>query len=178
MGVCTFGTPSSSTLLFGVCGKEYASIVLELNRLVLEENKKNLASFFIAKCFKLIPAPSIIVSYADSKQGHHGYIYQACSFFYTGLSTAFLDPKVIGMENKHHSTYAHGLTNEELKNKFGDRLYFEERARKHRYIYFIGNKKEKEKLLKNLKYKIFPYPKGDNKNYDSSQNVTKQFNLF
>jgi len=178
VGVCTYGTPASSTLLNGICGKEYSQSVKELNRLVLDDNRKNLASFFIAKTFKLLPTPLIIVSYADTSQNHIGYVYQALNFIYTGLSSKFLDPKVKGLERQHHATYAHGMNNKQLKDKFGDKLYFKERARKHRYIIFIGNKTEKKQMFKNLKYKIFPYPKGDNKNYDASYKPTIQKTLF
>ena len=67
-GVCTFGSPASHFLCIGVCGVEHQSKVLELNRLVLTDNKKNQASFLIAKSLKLLPKPKIIVSYADSLQ--------------------------------------------------------------------------------------------------------------
>ena len=164
-GVCCFGTPASSTLLTGICGKLYADKVLELNRLVLNENcPPNSASYFVSRCLKLLPLPKIIVSYADSGQGHIGYVYQACNFIYTGLSSKFLDPKVKGLENQHHATYAHGLTNTQLKEKFGDKLYYAERSRKHRYIYFAGC----SELKAELKYPILPYPKGNSKRYDAS----------
>lgn len=164
VGVCTFGTPASSTLLKGVCGEEYQKHVIELNRLVLAENlPKNTASYFLSRCFKGLPKPKIIVSYADTGQNHTGYVYQATNFIYTGLSSKFTDPKVKGLEHQHHATYANGLSNEQLREKFGDRLYFVERARKHRYIYFHGCSKE---IKESLKYEIQPYPKGDNKRYD------------
>ena len=177
-GICTFGTPASSTLLYGVCGKEYKSFVIELNRLVVESDKKNITSFFVSQCLKKIDSPKIIVSYADTSQNHTGYIYQACNFIYTGLSSKFIDPKIKGLENQHHATYANGKSNRELKEIYGDRLYFEERARKHRYIYFIGTKKQKKEFLQALKYKIEPYPKGENKRYDASYQPTIQGVLF
>lgn len=164
-GVCSFGTPASSTLLSGICGGNHADKVLELNRLVVNDIcPHNSASFFVSRCLKLLPAPKIIVSYADSGQGHIGYVYQACNFIYTGLSSKFLDPKVKGLEHQHHATYGYGLTNAQLKEKFGDKLYFVERDRKHRYIYFVGC----YELKSELKYPILPYPKGDNKRYDAS----------
>lgn len=49
---------------------------------------------------------------------------------------------------------------------------------KHRYIYFKGSKTFKQKCRKNLKLNIEPYPKGDNKRYDSSYKVTTQQILF
>ena len=118
-----------------------------------------------------MPKPTIIVSYADTAQKHVGYIYQATNFIYTGLSSKFTDPKVLGMENKHHATYAHGMNNKQLKEKFGDKLYFENRPRKHRYIYFHGCSR---KVRNALKYPIFPYPKGESRRYDDSVKITKQ----
>ena len=177
-GVCTFGTPVSSTLLFGVCGETYKKIVIELNRLIVDQNEKNMTSFFVSQCLTHLDNPKIIISYADTSQNHNGYIYQACNFIYTGLSSKFVDPKVKGLEHQHHGTYAHGRSNKELKIIYGDRLYFEPRARKHRYIYFIGNKKEKKEMLKALKYEIKPYPKGENKNYDASYQPSIQGKLF
>src|SRR3990167_1829394 len=154
VGVISYGTPASSTLLSGVCGKENADKVIELNRLVINEGvPKNGASFLIGKSLKLLPKPKIVVSYADTKQGHIGFIYQATNFYYTGLSSKFQDPKIQGLEHQHHATYAYGMTNDQLRKKFGDRLYFEERPRKHRYIYFVSC----PELKKKLNYKIEPY---------------------
>lgn len=159
IGVCSYGTPASSTLLKGVCGIEYKDRVKELNRLVLKYNRPNEASFFISQTFKLLPRNLIIVSYADTSQNHIGVVYQATNFIYTGLSAKFKDPKVKGLEHQHHATYAHGMNNTELKEKFGDRLYYQERPRKHRYIMFIGSKVEIKKMKKALKYPILDYPK-------------------
>jgi len=170
-GVVSYGTPASSTLLSGVCGKENADKVIELNRLIINEGvPKNSASYLVGQSLKLLPKPKIVVSYADTKQGHIGYIYQATNFIYTGLSSKFLDPKVKGLEKQHHATYAHGMTNEELKKKYGDKLYFEERARKHRYLYFVGCPELKEKL----NYKVLPYPKGKTARYDSGKKLATQ----
>jgi hypothetical protein len=63
----------------GICGKEQESIVVELNRLCLLDNDKNQASFLVANSMKLLPKPTIVISYADTGQGHVGYVYQACN---------------------------------------------------------------------------------------------------
>jgi hypothetical protein len=159
IGCITYGTPASSTLLKGVCGESYKGIVKELNRLVLKYNRPNEASFLIAQSFKLLPRPLIIVSYADSSQKHIGIVYQATNFIYTGLSSKFKDPKVKGLEHQHHATYAHGMTNKMMLEKFGDRLYFADRPRKHRYIMFLGSKVEIKHMKRALTYKIMEYPK-------------------
>jgi hypothetical protein len=159
-GVCTFGTPASSTLCRGVCGDDYQNIVLELNRLVLVDNLKHEASRLIAGAMRLLPRPRIVVSYADTSQGHLGVVYQATNFLYTGLSARFSDPVVEGLEHQHHATYAHGMTNAEVVARYGpDRVRFVERARKHRYVAFVGTARQKRRLRAALRYETLPYPK-------------------
>ncbi len=159
VGVVTYGTPASSTLLRGICGDDWAQHVLELNRLVLVNNQPHEASRLVGASLKLLPKPSIIVSYADTKQKHEGIVYQATNFIYTGLSSKFRDPVVRGLEHQHHATYAHGLTNAQLIEKYGaDNVYFIERSRKHRYIIFVGSKTQRKQMLKDLRYEIQPYP--------------------
>ena len=160
IGVVTYGTPPSSTLCRGICGDEYQKDVVELNRLVLKNNGKNEASRLVGGSMKLLPTPKIVVSFADSAQDHYGYVYQATNFLYTGLSAKFVDPQVKGLEHQHHATYAHGLTNKEVIEKYGsENVYFIERSRKHRYIKFLGNKMEIKTMMGSLKYAVLPYPK-------------------
>jgi hypothetical protein len=160
VGICTYGKPPSSTLIKGVCGEQWAPNVYELNRLCLLDNLPNEASRLVAGSFKLLPKPTIIVSYADTKQNHIGIIYQATNFIYTGLSAKFRDPVVKGLEHQHHTSYAHGLTNKQLKEKFGEEnVYFIDRSRKHRYIKFLGSRSDKRSMMRDLRYKIEDYPK-------------------
>jgi len=159
VGVVTYGVPASSTLLKGVCGPDQARNVYELNRLWVDDCvPKNGESFLIGNTINKLDR-QIIVSYADSSQGHIGVVYQATNWIYTGLSTKFKDPKVIGLENQHHATYANGLSNKQVIEKYGDRVYWIDRPRKHRYIYFNGSAKEKKLLSNLLRYPQLPYPK-------------------
>jgi hypothetical protein len=179
IGVVTYGTPVSSTLRDGVCGKDYSQSVLELNRLCCK-NTKNIASALVGRSLKMLPTPTIVVSYADSGQGHVGYVYQATNFLYTGLSSVFKDPMVKGMEHKHHTTIGdegrgHPSRIEFLRNKYGnENVYYIERNRKHRYVFFCGSKTQKNNLIKSLKYKTLPYPKGESKRYDASASINIQ----
>jgi len=161
-GVITYGVPCSSTLLRGICGDEQQHNVYELNRLWISDSvPKNGESFLISHTIPLLDK-EIIVSFADSSQNHIGYVYQASNFIYCGLSAKFRDPKVRGMENKHHATYAHGMTMAEIKEKYGEEnVYYIDRPRKHRYVYFNCGKYRKKYLLSILKYKIEPYPKSN-----------------
>jgi len=177
-GVVTFGIPASPPLCMGICGQEYSSIVLELNRLCLEDNKKNESSFLVANAIKLLPKPTIVVSYADHSQGHVGYVYQATNFLYTGLSANRVDWTVKGLEHKHGKTISDGMTLKSIKEKYGDDFYYAERSRKHRYILFHGSKTDKKILNSKLKYEVLPYPKGESKQYDSGNKVATQQLLF
>ncbi len=178
VGVCTYGSPPSPSLCVGVCGEEYRDKVLELNRLVIDTDKPNSASILISRSLKLLPKPSIVVSYADTAQGHVGYVYQANNFMYTGLSAPRLDWAVKGLEHKHTKTISEGMTLESIKEKYGDRFYHVERDRKHRYIIFTGTKKQKRILRNELNYEIGSYPKGDSQRYDASGYVETQGTLF
>ena len=180
-GCVTFGTPVSSTLR-NLWNNEFK--LMELNRLVVNEGLgKNVLSWFVSNSFKFLPKPLVIVSYADTSKNHNGYIYQATNFIYTGLSAKFKDVAVRGLEHQHHATIedlARGQENrmEFLRQMFGDRLYMVERERKHRYFYFIGEKRDKKKMLKMLPYEIQGYPKGENKRYDASYTPNTQGTLF
>lgn len=164
-GVLTIGKPASPSLCDGVCGVKYSKYVYELNRLCINDGlEKNVLSYFVSSALKLIKDCLIIVSYADTLQGHHGYIYQATNWIYTGITKERTD---IGQENNTHSRH-YSKTQDYSIRKF--------RSSKHRYIYFIG--KLKKEFNQELNYKQMPYPKGENKRYDASYQPTTQTQLF
>ena len=130
IGVATYGIPASPPLCMGICGKEYADKVLELNRVCLLDNHKNEASFLVARSIKKLPQGKIIVSYADTSENHTGYVYQATNFIYCGLSAKRTDWKVKGMEHLHGQTVAdefRGQPNRSklMKEKYGDDFYLD-----------------------------------------------------
>jgi len=164
-GVCTFGIPASHDLCNFICGEEFNSHVLELNRLVLNDHDiRGVTSFFVSKCLKLLPPPKIIVSYSDTGVGHNGYIYQATNFIFTGQTKSQKDLKIKG--SNLHSRHAYDTNKLETE--------YVERTIKNRYVYFIGSKKEIDIYKKAFKLESLPYPKGDNKKYDASYQPTPQ----
>jgi len=162
-GIITYGMPASPSLCVGVCGEDHRHLVLELNRLCLLNNKKNQASFLVGNSLKLLPKPSIVVSYADTSMNHNGYIYQATNFIYTGLSAKRTEWRIRD-SNRHSRTLTAQHTLEEMQNN-PDKFHRLDRPQKHRYIYFLGDKKQKKEMISKLNYKVEPYPKGDNKRY-------------
>ena len=269
VGVLTFGMPPSSTLAASICGEKHKNIVLELNRLVINDGlEKNVLSYFVSSSIKKLPKPKIIVSFSDNNMSHNGYIYQATNFIYTGKTTndsMYLDKdgkefhfrnlghyqknnrlnvsfikrrlnedkidkvKIANYlrENKgswtakkldkifgYKDTAAHWFRTDagfsflniddwiklkeilNLDNTFDDcMLDYEwvadvkeiikklelkkiEILPKNRYLYISSNKKDRVKILQNLKYKALEYPKGKNKRYDTSYKPLIQTELF
>ena len=182
IGIVTYGTPVSSSLRVGICGEKWMENVIELNRLCCE-NQKNIASILVGRSLKMLPKPTVVVSYADTEQGHIGYVYQATNFVYTGLSAKRTDWKLKGMEYLYGATVADMSRGQEnraqwMRDKFGDDFYLQDRARKHRYVYFVGSKGQKKLMKSALMYSIEPYPKGDSKRYDAGGSVATQDLLF
>ena len=155
VAVCTFGKPASPQLCDGICGKEFSSSVYELNRLVRIEDFDGQLSQFFAGCLRELTKENwIVVSYADSGMTHHGYIYQATNFLYTGCTKQRTDRYVEGKHSRHA----------DFDNPKGIRQV---RTAKHRYVYFCtSDKKLKRQWKEALNYPILPYPKGNNENYE------------
>ena len=147
VGIVSYGSPASPSLCKGIAGINNKSFVIELNRLVLKYNLKNEASMLVGKSLKLLPKPKIIVSYAATNQDHVGFIYQATNFYFTGTTKPRTD--MAGKNGKHS------------RHHLGDKTKRIFRSAKHRYVYVIGNKKDKKKLFKELKYPILNYPKNN-----------------
>lgn len=182
IGVVTYGTPSSAPLRSGICGPEMSDRVLELNRLCCA-NDRNTASRLVGRSLRLLPTPSIVVNYADTAQGHVGYVYQATNFIYTGLSAKRTDWKIRGSEHLHGATVAdesRGQAHrvEWMREKYGEAFYLLDRPRKHRYVYFTGTAKQRKEMLAVLRYSVEPYPKGETARYDATASVESQDRLF
>lgn len=150
VGIITYGLPATPYLCIGVCGEKWRNNVLELNRLVLLNNKKNEASFFISKTLDMLPAPKIVVSYADTERDHIGYIYQATNWLYTGCTKERTDLLSDAGHGRHYQK------NSTIRQK---------RSAKHRYVYFVGNKSQKKQMRSDLNYAVHSYPKGESVKY-------------
>jgi len=152
VGICTIGKPASPFLCIGVCGKKYASKVYELNRLITVDGlPKNTLSWFVSRVLRALRQEDlVIVSYADTGMGHHGFIYQACNFLYTGMTKERTDKYT--PNNKHSRHYTDEYNH--LRKV---------RTAKHRYVYFTNPKNKA--LREALRYEVLPYPKGDNSYY-------------
>lgn len=173
LGIVTYGKPASHSLCVGICGHEWSDKVIELNRLCLLNNQQNEASRLVGGSLKLLPRPSIVVSYADTDQDHTGIIYQATNFLYTGTTIPRNEWYIEGLQSTHSRALGHIQTEGEmtglaaLKEMYGDRLKERPRSVKHRYIYFVGSRSDKRAMTQALRYAPVTYPKRANETQSS-----------
>jgi hypothetical protein len=158
VGVVCYGTPSSAPLRRGICGPEHAHDVCELTRLWVHDGvPRNGESFLIGRTVRE-SGKSIVVSFADTAAGHVGTVYQATNWIYTGLSAKRTDWTVRGV-SLHGQTLADKFTAHEMRERFGNDFSLRERSRKHRYVWFNGDKRQRLELRASLRYPVLPYPK-------------------
>lgn len=178
LGVCCFGQPSAPIQKHAFKGRDFR--LYELTRLVVEPGVKNGASFLISGALaQLSVRPAAVISYADSAHGHCGIVYQATNWLYTGAVKA------------HDSLYlvdgvpTHPMTLRDRLGILDPSRWAKENgiARvpaqpKHRYFTFVGNRKEKHKMLKTLAYLVLPeYPKAEKTMYDAGAPIAQIFGL-
>lgn len=159
VGVCVFSVPHSKALKL-TFGTEFENEIVELSRLWVNDNvPKNGESFLIAKALKLLDK-KIVFSYADKKEGHIGYIYQASNWYYTGLGGNAYEYKIKGINlTGHQISLTNSHTVSELKEYWHDSWTINKVPKKHRYLYLNCSTKQKKYLLSLFKFNVLPYPK-------------------
>lgn len=155
-GVICFGVGAVLNI-----GKPYGlrqGQVIELLRVALN-GKHGATTKAVALALKLVkkdsPNVKLVVSYADSEQGHLGVIYQASNWFYTGFS---IDTNIIVNGKREHRrtlTSRYGTNSVEKLKKAGvDVGPVVKTLPKHKYIYPLD-----KSLIPMCKAMSKPYPK-------------------
>lgn len=133
--------------------------VCELVRVALN-GKQESTSKALSLSLKLLrknnPLLKLVVSYADTNQGHAGTIYQATNWFFTGDSVdskLLINGKLIHKKTVH-SVY--GTNNVSKLKAFGLDISTVKDMPKHKYIYPLD-----KKLIPFCKSLAKPYPKKD-----------------
>ena len=164
-GVITYGIPPVPNVQ-RLCGEEYRKNTLELNRLfIFDWAGRNSESWLIGQSFKWLREQYkqyfILVSYADNGHGHYGYVYQATNWIYTGRS----GERRVGYKINGHEYHNKALVNmigshapDNVFKHFPNAVPLDGGA-KERYVYFLGPKRQRKKMMSLLKWEILPYPK-------------------
>ena len=154
IGVLMFATPCSEAVRASLFGEEYKSCVTELHRLhILDVTPKNTESWFIARCLKLlqIDKPQIrgVISFSDTTEGHNGTIYQATNAYRCGMTskaTFYVDSEG---RLRHPRQNGVNITKQMASERGWTPVT---RYSKNRYIYILGNKRERKIFTKLCKY--------------------------
>ena len=168
IGCVIYGNPVGFRVIKSICEELTDKDVLELKRLWIEDGYgKNIESYCIAQTLKMLkkdsPQTKVVISYADPGVNHKGIIYRASNWLYQGndigMGDAYMyrypntdkwlsDRAVAGrVGTSSHSTILDKIPDIEYKRKL----------LKHRYLYFLCNRGEKKRLIKQLKHPLVSY---------------------
>jgi len=184
IGVACYGFPVGRRVVGSIFKEEIIQNknILELTRLFIHDGYgKNIESLAISLSFKWMkqhaPNIKVLISYADPEQSHDGAIYQATNWIYQGCGDFQLAPtyslRVNEEDDWMHSRSVYSkygsAAPENLKKAIGRDFWLKKEASKHRYIYFLGNKRENRNFKNMMKHPIMDYPK----NYVHDVTITK-----
>lgn len=175
IGCVVYGQPVGRSAAESISNLIKIDEVFELTRLFIHDGYgKNIESYSISESMRMIKRDfskiKAIISYADGEQGHKGTIYQATNFYYQGNSSLALMPNYsISLKGPpyewiHSRTVSsiYGTHNvEHIKKCIGHTFWRKKESTKHRYVYLLGSKTDKKKILKNLKHPFLDFPKGN-----------------
>lgn len=165
-GVCVFGQPSPPIQRHAFKDRDFR--LYELVRLVVQTQTKNASSFLVSTALRMLePKPCAVISYADSEQGHCGFIYQATNWVYTGATVSHDKLYMVDGKRTHPmSLRDKGITDPGRWAKENG-IETVSPHPKHRYFYFVGTKNQKAKMRDSLVYPVVhEYPKQDPSRYD------------
>lgn len=150
-GVVIFGIPASRHMQQSVCPDD-PDLVIELNRLWVDDKQpRNTESFFVSRALKMLP-PRIVVSYADTEQGHVGTIYRALNFNYAGWTD--MDRKT----PRYDYVVPNGLHSRDAYRGNGARWLGRVRRKpKARYWTTTGNRREKARLASMCRWPVLDW---------------------
>ena len=165
IGVVLYGNPVGFRVVKSICEEFTDNDVLELKRLWIEDGYgKNIESYVRSQTLKMLkkdsPQTKVVISYADPSVNHKGIIYRASNWLYQGNEIGAADAYMYRYPNTDNwlSDRAIGeqLGTNGLKavlSKIPD-MEYKKKLRKHRYIYFLCSKKEKKRLMGELKHPL------------------------
>lgn len=166
--VICFSMPPSWQAARGFCGEKYEDRVLLLSRGASTWwAPRNTGSYCIRRVLDDIEKNTryrIIYAYADPRAGEVGIIYQALNWYYIGTTRE----QTWYLPKGEYETSIFGFTTRTIPKELKGKKWLEEAGLeieeykypvKHRYVTFLGDKRERKEYRDNLRYEVLPYPK-------------------
>lgn len=155
-----------AAIYFSIPPTRWSEKVLELSRLVRSEKCDVPLSIIISRACKVLKQRNMIdllVSFADSTQGHHGGIYQACSWNYDGKRDKRMDGCIVdGVFIPGRSCNSKFGTQSPDKLRGQLKCKVEPNYDEGKHLYWRALNKSGIEKANRLGLKSLPYPKPDN----------------
>jgi hypothetical protein len=194
VGCLTYGYPVGRSVVSSIFSDENiltTKNILELTRLFIHDGYgKNIESYSISQSFKWIKKQDdkikVLVSYADPTVNHNGSIYQATNWLYQGEGLNLMPNYSVSL-TKDPYEWIHSRTVfskfgshniEKLKKAIGHTFWRMRELEKHRYVYFLGNKKENKLFISNLKHPKLPFPKVKSNSLEIQEYQVEEKNIY
>jgi hypothetical protein len=155
--------PAVAAVVFSIPPTRWSEPVWELSRLVRKDEAKVTLSGLISQAISFMRRSrpcDLVVSFADFTQGHHGGIYQACSWNFHGKRDRSNDGCVI------NGTFVPGRSlNSQYGTRSADKLRgivggdVEPHYDEGKFLYWRSLSREGDKQAERLGLQKLPYPK-------------------
>ena len=160
-GVIAFFPPAQVSVRACVFGSDRYLRVTELHRSIcLDAAPRNSESFFVSRALRLFAQDNqhiwAVLSYADEWAGHIGTVYQATNAIYTGKSSphvVYTDQSGKVRADKQGAQHISPARAAKLGWTCHGKQY------KHRYLYLLGDRRQKRSSVRMLLLQPQPYPK-------------------
>ena len=165
--------PAIAAVVFSIPPTRWSEPVWELSRLVRRDDAKITLSSLISQTVSFMKRSrpcDLLVSFADNTQGHHGGIYQACSWNYAGKRDRSVDGCII------EGTFVPGRS---LNSRYGTRSpeklkgivgtqNIEPHYDEGKFLYWKPLSKNGGRQAATLGLEALPYPKPDTASADAA----------
>lgn len=159
VGVISYNIPTLEVCSF-FFGKDKWDWVAHMSRLVCSDDApRNSESKLIAHSLKQLkidrPVLRAVVTYASTFEGHIGYVYQATNALYCG-TTSYRHQYVDEFGNTRSTKQTNYLSIDDAIQR-GWLVQYE--PPKHRYLYLLGDKRQRREARSLLRVTLQKYPK-------------------
>jgi hypothetical protein len=145
-----FGSPNPKQIANSVCGGKHVEKVWQIHRGACvwwahEHSASKLISMSLDRVKRL--GARVVVAFSDPMAGEVGTVYQATNWLYCGLTAKrpdYLDEsgrRMVGVFSVRPG------------------MVRVDRPRKHRYVFLLGSRGERKRLLSDLAWPVLSYPK-------------------
>jgi hypothetical protein len=166
IGVACYGFPVGRRVLGSIFSEEILENrnILELTRLFIHDGYgKNIESLALGLTFKWMKENAKDIKVLI-------WIYQGCGAFQMAPTFSLrLTEDGDWMHSRSVYSKFGSAAPEKMKKSIGHTFWLKKEASKHRYIYFLGDKKENRKFHSVMKHPVMDYPK----NYKNEIEITK-----